>query len=84
MLPLIQLTLDEFVNSILYCRRQDAGIQVLHATYRNAAKLLITPMRDATNAGPLLREAHRRAGWYLATKFLAGIIGIKEHPIPHV
>ena len=84
MLPLIQLTSDEFVSSIFHCRRHDAGIQVLHATHRNAAKLLMTPMRDATNTGPLLREAHRRVGWYLATEFLADVIGIEEHPIPHV
>ncbi|EPE34264.1 PRTase-like protein [Glarea lozoyensis ATCC 20868] len=84
MLPLIQLTSGEFFNSILHCRRQDADIQVLHATHRNAAKLLMTPMRDATNAGPQLREAHRRAGWYLATEFLANVVDIEEYPIPHV
>ena len=33
-----------------------------------AAKLLITPTRDAMVAS-LLREAHRRIGWYLATTF---------------
>ena len=44
----------------------------------------MTPMRDATNAGPILREAHRRVGWYLATEFLGDIISIEEYPIPHV
>ncbi|KAF8848881.1 hypothetical protein BDZ45DRAFT_605209 [Acephala macrosclerotiorum] len=84
MLPLIQLTSHEFVNSVLEHRRQNARIQVLHATNRNAAKLLMTPMRDARNAGPVLREAHRRVGWYLATEFLASAISIEEYPIPHV
>ncbi|WEW55965.1 hypothetical protein PRK78_001400 [Emydomyces testavorans] len=78
-LPIVQLTEDEFINSIL-CRRN----LVVHATNRNAAKLLMTPMRDAKVAGPVLREAHRRAGWYLATEFLADIIGVEEWQIPHV
>jgi len=69
-LPLIQLTEHEFVDSVLCRRSQRAGIQVLHATDRNAAKLLMTPMRDANIAGLVLREAHRRVGWYLATEFL--------------
>ena len=83
-LPLIQLTEHEFVDSVLCRRSRRAGVQVLHATDRNAAKLLMTPTRDAKVAGPVLREAHRRVGWYLATEFLADVIGIEEYPIPHV
>jgi phosphoserine phosphatase/adenylate kinase len=82
-LPKIQLTDPEFVDSIIR-RRSRHPLQVLHATDRNAAKLLMTPMRDAAVAGPVLREAHRRVGWYLATKFLAKIIGVEEYLIPHV
>lgn len=44
----------------------------------------MTPMRNAMVAGPALREVHRRAGWYLATEFLAEVIGVEEYPIPHV
>jgi len=55
-----------------------------HATDRNAAKLLMTPMHYATVTGPVLREAHRRVGWYLAAEFLAEMIGVEEYPIPHV
>ena len=44
----------------------------------------MTSMRDATVAGPMLREAHRRAGWYLAIEFLADVIGFEEFLIPHV
>jgi uracil phosphoribosyltransferase/adenylate kinase/phosphoserine phosphatase len=83
-LPLIQLTEHEFVDSVLCRRSRHAGTQVLHATDRNAAKLLMTPMRDAQVAGPVLREAHGRVGWYLATEFLGDVIGIEEYPIPHV
>jgi len=83
-LPLTQLTENEFVNAILRRRSRHAGNQVLHATDRYAAKLLMTPTRDATVAGPVLREAHRRVGWYLATEFLVDVIGVEEYPIPHV
>ena len=83
-LPLIQLTEPEFVDSVLCRRSRHAGIQVLHATDKNAAKLLMTPTRDATVAGPVLREAHRRVGWYLATEFLTDVIGVEEYPIAHV
>ena len=83
-LPLIHLTEHEFVDSLLCHRSRRANLQVLHATDRKAAKLLMTPMRDATVAGPVLREAHRRVGWYLATEFLADVIGLEEYPIPHV
>lgn len=83
-LPLVQLTDPEFIDSIIRRRGSRHPFQVLHATDRNAAKLLMTPMRDATVAGPALREAHRRVGWYLATEFLAEMIGVEEYPIPHV
>lgn len=83
-IPLIQLTAPNFLNSILCRRSQHSGLQVLHATEKNAAKLLMTPMRDAKLAGPALREAHRRVGWYLATELLADVIGIEEYSIAHV
>jgi uracil phosphoribosyltransferase len=83
-LPLIQLTEHAFVDSVLCRRSKHASIQVVHATDRSAAKLLMTPMRDARIAGQVLREAHPRAGWYLATEFLADVIGIEEYSIPHV
>ncbi|MCJ1360183.1 MAG: hypothetical protein MMC33_010186 [Icmadophila ericetorum] len=85
-LPLVQLTEHELLGSILQRRphRGHCGIRVLHSTDMNAAKLLMTPMRDANVAGPVLREAHRRVGWYLATEFLADVIGIEEYRIAHV
>lgn len=81
-LPLI--TELDLMDSILCQRSKHARLQVLHATEKNAAKLLMTPMRDAKLTGPVLREAHRRVGWYLATEFLADVIGIEEYPIAHV
>ena len=83
-LPIFQLRDSKSLSSILSRRSRHAGLQVLHATDRKAAKLLMTPMRDAHLAGPVLREAHRRVGWYLATEFLADVIGIEEYPIAHV
>ena len=82
-LPLINLTDPEFIKSVIQ-RHSQRPLQVLHATNRNAAKLLMTTMRNAKVAGPVLREAHHRVGWYLATEFLAEMLGVEEYPIPHV
>ena len=83
-LPTIKLTEPEFVKSLLGGRYTHDGLQVLCATDRNAAKRLATPMRDAAVAGPDLREAHRRVGWYLANEFLADVVGLEQCPIRHV
>ena len=81
-IPLIQITGD-FIESVLHQRIQN-GLQVLHATEKSAARLLMTPMRDARNAGAVLREARRHVGWYLATDFLVDAVGLDEYEIPHV
>lgn len=78
-LPLVRLTDGEFIDRLLF-----RPGQLVHATKRNAAKLLMTPMRDAKISGPPLRESHRQAGRYLATEFLGGIVGLEEFPIKHV
>lgn len=44
---------------------------------------LSTPMRNADSNGPLLREAHRRVGWYLATEHVGAMVGIEKYDIPH-
>jgi uracil phosphoribosyltransferase/phosphoserine phosphatase/adenylate kinase len=82
-LPLINLTDFEFTNSVIH-RHSQHPLQVLHATNRNAAKLLMTTMRNAKVAGPALRKAHHRVGWYLATEFLSEMLGVEEYPISHV
>jgi uracil phosphoribosyltransferase/phosphoserine phosphatase/adenylate kinase len=80
-LPLVQLTDSTFIEAVL---NQHAAVRLVHATSRSAAKLLMTPMRNANLAGPALREAHRQVGRYLATEFLPDVMGLEEYVIPHV
>lgn len=82
-LPQVRFTDKEFMESILR-RRKPASLRIVHATDRSAAKLLMTPMRDAMVAGPALRKAHGEVGSYLAIEFLTGMIGLEEYTIPHV
>ena len=83
-LPIIELTDQEIINSLLGGQTSHNGLQVLCASDKNAAKLLATPMRDAGVAGPHLREAHRRVGRYLAFEYLADVVGLEAAPIRHV
>jgi uracil phosphoribosyltransferase/phosphoserine phosphatase len=82
-LPQVRFTDKEFMESILR-RCKPASLRIVHATDRSAAKLLMTPMRDAMVAGPALRKAHGEVGSYLAIEFLTGMIGLEEYTIPHV
>jgi len=84
MLPHIQLTSQEFIDSVLQRRSRNTGVEVLHATNSASAKLLMTPMRDASVSGPALREVHRRVGQYLAIQFLPGVVGMEEYTMLHV
>ena len=83
-LPTIKLTEPGFVKSLLNHRYTPDGLQVLCATDKSATKLLATRMRDAAVAGPDLREAHRRVGWYLANEFLGDVVGLEKRLIQHV
>ncbi|KAK3356727.1 uracil phosphoribosyltransferase-domain-containing protein [Lasiosphaeria hispida] len=83
-LPVIDITNRDTIATILRRPREQIERNIQHATSRSAAKLLMTPTRDATIAGPALREAHRRVGWYLGMEMLADIIGTEEFSIPHV
>ncbi len=58
-----------------------ADLVVHHATDKSAARLLMTPTRDSKIAGPALRDAHRRVGWYLAHEYLSTTIGLEEYDI---
>ncbi|TPX18978.1 uncharacterized protein E0L32_011371 [Thyridium curvatum] len=60
------------------------AINILHATYKDATKILMTPTRDASVYGATLRAAHQRIGQYLATEFLPALLGTEEYAIPHV
>ena len=85
-LPLVDMSSRGFAESFVFDLPGNCGpgLRILHATDKKAAKLLMTPMRDATIAGPALRDAHYNAGWYLATEFLTELLGVEEHPMKHV
>ncbi|OHF02739.1 uracil phosphoribosyltransferase [Colletotrichum orchidophilum] len=80
-LPIIDISGQDFIDSIVH---RCANLRLLHATDRNAAKLLMTPTRDASVAGPCLRAAHGHVGRYLATEFLTELLGLEAYPIHHV
>ena len=80
-LPLVHLT-DQFFFESVFVRRQT--LHILHATDRFAAKLLMTPMRNAEVSGPALGRKHFRVGWYLATELCSQILGVEACPMTHV
>ena len=83
-LPIADLTSQDFVHSIL-CRFVDhLQLPIIHATDRNPTKLLAAPTRDPSLPGGMLREAHRRIGVYLATHYLSDIIGMESFTSIHV
>lgn len=73
-----------FTASILARRSSALKLGRVHATESMAAKLLMTPMRDADVTGSGLREAHRKAGWWIATQHVSEMIGCEEYEISHV
>ncbi|KAI2869126.1 hypothetical protein CBS147323_11178 [Aspergillus niger] len=75
-LPTVRL--ESLMSSI------DFRFCVFHSTDTNAAKLLATATRDARISGPLLREAHRRVGYYLSITHLSDLLGLETNKIPHV
>ena len=81
-LPVLYLDHHDTIDWIL--RPGISRSQLVHATDRTSAKILMTPTRDASVAGPALREAHFHIGRYLATEFVSDIVGLDEYPIPHV
>ncbi|THV05862.1 hypothetical protein K435DRAFT_826190 [Dendrothele bispora CBS 962.96] len=74
-LPPIDITSAHFIPSIT---------SPMVFSTESAAKLLMTPMRDANISGPALRKAHGEVGWYLAITLLSERIGLEEYPISHV
>ncbi|GMF81962.1 unnamed protein product [Aspergillus oryzae] len=83
-LTVVDLTGDEFINAILQRRNRPGCLQFVHETDSEAAKLLMTPMRNAAISGPDQRKAHSNVGAFLATKHLSEVIGLEEYTIPHV
>jgi uracil phosphoribosyltransferase len=82
-LPEVQLD-EAFIQHILSNSNVPLAQRLRDGTPNNASKLLSTPMRDARNSGPALRRAHKKAGEYLATHFLADMFETEEYPIQHV
>ena len=82
----VSLTDPAFLDSILNRVSPSTKLEVILASDESAAKLLMTPTRDATIRGPALRKAHEKMGWYLTTEFLgrSEILGLEEHKIDHV
>ncbi|KAI0401088.1 uracil phosphoribosyltransferase-domain-containing protein [Xylaria palmicola] len=86
-LPVVQVSELMDLRFPLWCRRSKVRPKIeveLRTASSDTAKLLMTPTRDASIKGPDLREAHRRIGWYLATEFMADLVGLEEYPIRHV
>ncbi|KAI0969474.1 uracil phosphoribosyltransferase-domain-containing protein [Xylaria arbuscula] len=85
-LPLMRIDELKFLDFPLHDRCGQAYLEtrVFHATNKGAAKLLMTPTRDASIKGPSLRNFHSRIGWYLAAEFLTEVLGLEEHIISHV
>lgn len=72
-LPVVNLTQREFIADVLARGQLNHCIEIIDATERTSAKLLMTEMRDARSDGLILCEAHRRVGSYLATEFVTVI-----------
>ena len=83
-LPVTTLESLQFPRPALFDASGPRGLQFHHATSKAASKLLSTTMRDSSNSGPALREAHQLAGYYLAIEYVAELIGLEDVPISHV
>ncbi|KAF2493617.1 hypothetical protein BU16DRAFT_592048 [Lophium mytilinum] len=82
-MPLVRITSPEFVDSLGFWPSK-SDVRIFHATEKPTTKLLMTATRCVAFSGPILREAHLRIGWYIATEFLSELIGVEEYPIQHV
>ncbi|CAI0654847.1 unnamed protein product [Colletotrichum noveboracense] len=75
LLPVLQLDAQQTVAEFT---KTPQHLRIFHATEKAAAKLLMTPTRDASVAGTSLRAAHQDVGRYLAIEFLADTLGVEE------
>ncbi|OAQ99316.1 hypothetical protein LLEC1_05493 [Akanthomyces lecanii] len=94
-LPVIAFSDPDFLEAVVRRRKTDnyasapmaartCGWTLVHATNTTAAKLLMSPTRDASVAGPRLRKAHEEVGKFLGLHCLSEVIGVEEFDIPHV
>jgi phosphoserine phosphatase/uracil phosphoribosyltransferase/adenylate kinase len=79
-LPVVHLADQDFVDAVS-SRRSKAVLEDIH---RHSAQILTTPMRDASKAGPTLRDIHQRVGWHLGITLMPAILGVDEYATPHV
>lgn len=82
-LPIVSMD-EDLVNSIIDRRPDRQPLKICDATNKAAAKLLMSPMRDAAVFGPMLGQAHANVGRYLATEYVSELIGLEDYAIPHV
>ncbi|KOS22296.1 Uracil phosphoribosyltransferase [Escovopsis weberi] len=55
-------------------------LELLHATDKEACKLLASPTRDPSISGPDLKRPTARIGQYLALEYLGKVLGLAETP----
>jgi len=89
-LPIVHLDAEE-ITKLLRRRsprsstnQQQHQLRLHHATGSPAAKILMSPMRDASVSGPALRLAHRNVGHYLSLTYIPAILGLEEYDMKHV
>jgi phosphoserine phosphatase/uracil phosphoribosyltransferase len=85
-LPTVQLDEHSFLNESFrthYPYPSTFGLTI-HIAEQPTANILMTPMRDASNSGPVLRRAHMETGRYLALQYLPAILGVVPFEMPHV
>ncbi|KAL4899035.1 hypothetical protein BDW74DRAFT_171803 [Aspergillus multicolor] len=83
-LPVADFESADFLESIIAPCALGRSLQIHHTTNSTVAKLLMTPIRDASNSGPPLRNSHFQAGAHLAGTLLSELIGVEEVEIAHV
>ncbi|KAL8365380.1 hypothetical protein RB595_004265 [Gaeumannomyces hyphopodioides] len=88
-LPVVSLTDPETIRLIFPPHTPETTalrplVPVHDSTASAAAKLLSTPMRDASKSGRELQRAHRAAGRYLAVQVLPEVLGLERFATPHV
>lgn len=83
-LPVVQITSPGLIDQILGSNLERVPPTIILGNFSNAARLLMTPMRDATLSGPDLREAHQRVGRYLTTQYLGSIVTLSGYPLAHI
>jgi hypothetical protein len=82
--PLIKLTDPEFITSIFRDPSPNAGSQVWHANKQERGQVDYDANAQRKCCRPIPKGAYHRASWYLATEFVASVIGTEKYSIPHV